>query len=364
MEKNINNAVFEDFMKKNEYKINFENKDRKNLEIGFSKDILSKIRELLKEGGGFWTAILTIPIFFSIMYIITNSLYKISMKKKFNLPTKYFNVDLTEGLYSFSFLVFILIFLYIIKYMIEKTMDDISKIGKLLYIFYLIMQFLVIMVIYIYFYSIIKSFKVESLWGEVFLEIFIIWTVFFFSNFLLENKISKGILYFSINCFIFSLIYSEDLISIIFCLLSYFSFCIFAIKDNIIDGKKYKFKTFLTILYRFIYFLYLPIYFLFSSYIIVMSEKTDYEILKIDNEKKVVITTYEDKYLIADCILNENNEIIIIDKEKYNFVNINSEQIEGIQYKKFKEQYFLSKEIKVLSKEVKEKIIKTIKIKK
>ena len=95
-----------------------------------------------------------------------------------------------------------------------------------------------------------------------------------------------------------------------------------------------------------------------------MSEKTDYEILKIDNEKKVVITTYEDKYLIADCILNENNEIIIIDKEKYNFVNINSEQIEGIQYKKFKEQYFLSKEIKVLSKEVKEKIIKTIKIKK
>ena len=26
MEKNINNAVFENFMKKNEYKINFENK--------------------------------------------------------------------------------------------------------------------------------------------------------------------------------------------------------------------------------------------------------------------------------------------------------------------------------------------------
>ena len=257
MEKNINNAVFENFMKKNEYKINFENKDRENLEIGFSKDILSKIRELLKEGGGFWTAILTIPIFFSIMYIITNSLYKISMKKKFNLPTKYFNVDLTEGLYSFSLLVFILIFLYIMKYMIEKTMDDISKIGKLLYIFYLIIQFLFIMVMYIYFYSIIKSFKIERLWGKVFLEIFIIWTVFFFSNFLLENKISKGILYFSINCLIFYLIYSEDLMSIIFWFLSYFSFQIFARKDNIIDGKKYKFKTALTILYRFIYFFHL-----------------------------------------------------------------------------------------------------------
>ncbi|MDH2315899.1 hypothetical protein QB907_09100 [Fusobacterium nucleatum] len=337
MEKNINNAVFEDFMKKNEYKINFENKDRKNLEIGFSKDILSKIRELLKEGGGFWTAILTIPIFFSIMYIITNSLYKISMKKKFNLPTKYFNVDLTEGLYSFSFLVFILIFLYIMKYMIEKTMDDISKIGKLLYIFYLIIQFLFIMVIYIYFYSIIKSFKVESLWGEVFLEIFIIWTVFFFSNFLLENKISKGILYFSINCFIFSLIYSEDLISIIFCLLSYFSFCIFAIKDNIIDGKKYKFKTFLTILYRFIYFLYLPIYFLFSSYIIVMSEKTEYEIIKINEEDKIVITTYEGKYLIADFNIFQDISTITIDTENYKLIDVVSDKIEKIQYKDFKD---------------------------
>ena len=271
------------------------------------------------------------------MYIITNSLYKIFMKKKFNLPTKYFNVDLTEGLYSFSFLVFILIFLYIMKYMIEKTMDDISKIGKLLYIFYLIIQFLFIMVIYIYFYSIIKSFKVESLWGEVFLEIFIIWTVFFFSNFLLENKISKGILYFSINCFIFSLIYSEDLISIIFCLLSYFSFCIFAIKDTIIDGKKYKFKTFLTILYRFIYFLYLPIYFLFSSYIVVMTEKTEYEIIKINEEDKIVITTYEGKYLIADFNIFQDISTITIDTENYKLIDVVSDKIEKIQYKDFKD---------------------------
>lgn len=106
------------------------------------------------------------------------------------------------------------------------------------------------------------------------------------------------------------------------------------------------------------------LHFLFMVCLLFLSEKTDYEILKIDNEKKVVITTYEDKYLIADCIINENNKIIIIDKEKYNFVNINSEHIKGIQYKKFKEQYFLSNEIKILSKEIKEKIIETIKIKK
>ena len=188
MEKNINNAVFEDFMKKNEYKINFENKDRENLEIGFSKDILSKIRELLKKGGGFWTAILTIPVFFSIMYIIINSLYKISMKKKFNFPIKYFNVDLTESLYSFSVLIFALTFLYIIKYTIEKTMDDISKKGKLIYIVYWFMQFLFIMIIFSYFYSIIKSFRIEEFWNEVFSIVFIVWTVFFFSNFLLKNK--------------------------------------------------------------------------------------------------------------------------------------------------------------------------------
>ena len=337
MEKNINNAVFEDFMKKNEYKINFENKDRENLEIGFSKDILSKIRELLKKGGGFWTAILTIPVFFSIMYIIINSLYKISMKKKFNLPTKYFNVDLTEGLYSFSLLVFILIFLYIMKYMIEKTMDDISKIGKLLYIFYLIIQFLFIMVIYIYFYSIIKSFRIEEFWNEVFSIVFIVWTVFFFSNFLLKNKVSKGMLYFSINCLILYLIYSEDLMSIIFWLLSYFSFYIFARKDNIIDGEKYKFKTFLTILYHFIYFLYLPIYFLFSSYIIVMSEKTDYEILKINEEDKVVITTYEGNYLIADFNIFQDISTITIDTENYKLIDVVSDKIEKIQYKDFKD---------------------------
>ena len=323
MKKNINNAVFEDFMKKNEYKINFKNKDRENLEIGFSKDILSKIRELLKEGGGFWTAILTIPVFFSIMYIIINSLYKISMKKKFNFPIKYFNVDLTESLYSFSVLIFALTFLYIIKYTID--------------IVYWFIQFLFIMIIFSYFYSIIKSFRIEDFWNEVFSIVFIIWTVFFFSNFLLKNKVSKGMLYFSINCLILYLIYSEDLMSIIFWLLSYFSFYIFARKDNIIYGEKYKFKTFLTILYHFIYFLYLPIYFLFSSYIIVMSEKTDYEILKINEEDKVVITTYEGNYLIADFNIFQDISTITIDTENYKLIDVVSDKIENIQYKDFKD---------------------------
>ncbi|WP_339126877.1 hypothetical protein LDJ89_01040 [Fusobacterium nucleatum] len=75
--------------------------------------------------------------------------------------------------------------------------------------------------------------------------------------------------------------------------------------------------------------------------------KTDYEIFYKDNEPKVIITIYADKYLIADCDIYQDTSIIIINTENYEFVDISSDKIENIQYKDFKYVY-INKEGKIV----------------
>lgn len=75
--------------------------------------------------------------------------------------------------------------------------------------------------------------------------------------------------------------------------------------------------------------------------------KTNYEIFYKDNKPKVIITIYTDKYLIADCDIYQDTSIIIINTENYEFVDINSDKIENIQYKDFKYVY-INKEGKIV----------------
>ena len=69
----------------------------------------------------------------------------------------------------------------------------------------------------------------------------------------------------------------------------------------------------------------------------IMTEKTEYEIIKINEEDKVVITTYEGKYLIADFNIFQDISTITIDTENYKLIDVVSDKIEKIQYKDFKD---------------------------
>lgn len=269
-----------------------------------------KILDIIKpkNAGEFWTLSLNIPIFLSIIYFVIDGYYKLIMSREFKLPGEYFKIPLSIIFYYLFLIIGIPIALIFIEIWLKET--------KLFLLMKIVLKVLISIIMLLVLYT------------NLYFKIIII----------LEENFCFSILL---------MLYGISIIITIF-------FYIFL--GTILKIKKEK-----------LYIVYLSswvLHFLFMVCLLFLSEKTDYEILKIDNEKKVVITTYEDKYLIADCIINENNKIIIIDKEKYNFVNINSEHIKGIQYKKFKEQYFLSNEIKILSKEIKEKIIETIKIKK
>ena len=84
---------------------------------------------------------------------------------------------------------------------------------------------------------------------------------------------------------------------------------------------------------NFIYLFYFFIYIITITYYLIMIIGNSYEILKIGGKDKVVITIYEGKYLIMNCDI-KNKELKIY-KDNYNFIEINSEKIEKIQYIKF-----------------------------
>ena len=269
-----------------------------------------KILDIIKpkNAGEFWTLSLNIPIFLSIIYFVIDGYYKLIMSREFKLPGEYFKIPLSIIFYYLFLIIGIPIALIFIEIWLKET--------KLFLLMKIVLKVLISIIMLLVLYT------------NLYFKIIII----------LEENFCFSILL---------MLYGISIIITIF-------FYIFL--GTILKIKKEK-----------LYIVYLSswvLHFLFMVCLLFLSEKTDYEILKIDNEKKVVITTYEDNYLIAECIINEYINIILIDKEKYNFVNFNSEHIKGIQYKKFKEQYFLSNEIKILSKEIKEKIIETIKIKK
>lgn len=66
-----------------------------------------------------------------------------------------------------------------------------------------------------------------------------------------------------------------------------------------------------------------------------LSPKTEYEIFYKDNKPKVIIATYEDKYLITECKIDYKNSKLIINTEDYEFIDIN--EAKKISYINFNE---------------------------
>lgn len=333
--KNYNNFSYHQYQeiekKENEKIEDFQSSFISN-EIG--KEIFNKLLRLIKKEV-FWVAI---PIIFSIFYFTLNIKYKYSMKKKFNLPMEYFKLDLTETISYFFLSVIFMTLLISFMYILKKLTNDIritNDIRKEIVkdIIYMVLQFILIIVGI--FYMSLQLFIVEKFVLEKILIFFIIWTIFFISNFLSENELKKGILHFSINCFLFSWIwygYSEY-ISFIFLGLFLIFFIIFFTNNM----WRPKIKSYFIFLYSGIYLLYIPFHLVFVIYIasFVMTERIEYEIFYKDRKPKVIIATYEDKYLITECKIDYKNSKLIINTEDYEFIDIN--ETKKISYINFNE---------------------------
>ena len=330
--KNYNNFSYHQYQeieKKENEKIEDFQSDFTSNEIG--KDIFNKLLRLIKKEV-FWVAI---PLIFSIIYFILNISYKFSMRNKFNLPMEYFKVDLIETLiYLFLSIIFMFFFLLFL-YMLKKTINEIFSKEIIKDIIYIILQFIFIIVIIGIFSILLQSFMVESSMIEKVLEIFVIWTIFFISNFFSEDVLEKGILYFSINCFLFSWTFYQysQYISFIFLGLFFIFFIIFFTNDM----WQVDIELYFIFFYVVIYLLYVLFYFIFIIYIasFVMTERIKYEIFYKDKKTKVIITAYEGKYLITDCRIDYKNNKLIINTEDYEFIDIN--EAKKISYISFNE---------------------------
>lgn len=369
--KNYNNFSYCGYSKKEEKNITetlFQNSFMAKEEKSLGDKIVGVIRKEV-----FWGAI---PIIFSIFYFALNIKYKISMKNKFNLPIEYFKVDLSETLYYlFFFIILPILFSYFLYYILVKELED--NIIKF------IIQLIFLIIIPFYFYSIISSFSIEKLITKNFLEFFVIYTIFFICHFL-SNDISTGIVFFSIDCSLLVIVYSNSR-HIIFIVLSiYLIFIFIFFKYNFllndmfsigilffsIDSllfsyifylnSKYMSLIFLILFFIlfsvfflkemceieneffflldvFIYLFYIIFYLLFTVYTSssILTEGTEYEIFYKDRKPKVIITTYEGKYLIADCKIDYKNNKLIINTEDYDFIDIN--EAKKISYIDFNE---------------------------
>lgn len=324
--KNYNNYhKYQEGEKKENEKIEDFQNDFTSNEIG--KDIFNKLLRLIKKEV-FWAAV---PLIFSTIYFILNISYKFSMKNKFNLPMEYFKVDLIETLiYLFLSIIFMGILLLLL-YMLKKVINDIFNKDIIKDIIYILLQFIFINIIIGVLFILLQSFMVERFMIEEISIIFVVWIIFFISNFLSENILEKGILYFSINCFLFSWIFYQysQYISFIFLGLFFMFFLIFFTNNM----WQVDIQLFFIFSYAIIYLFYIPFYLIFIIYIasFVMTERTEYEIFYKDRESKIIITTYGDKYLIMDCDYDKKqNQITTIYTKNYEFIDIN--QAKEINY--------------------------------
>lgn len=92
-------------------------------------------------------------------------------------------------------------------------------------------------------------------------------------------------------------------------------------------------KNILEKIKKVVYLFYIFFYIILIGYNLVIIFSNKYEILKIDDKDKAVITIYEEKYLIMNCDIK--NKELKIHKNNYNFIEINSDKIKNIEYIKY-----------------------------
>ena len=242
-------------------------------QIKSNKSLDEQIKDLFKNEI-FWIAL---PILFSILYFFMNGYYKIFMGRNYTLPSDYFSIPLSEVFYYLFLLFGIPITLIIIGIFLKKMNTILEKILSF------IIKISILIIIFLFWYI------------DIYLKIEVI---------LKENY------YFLILLILYIIFTIGTVIFYIFC-------------SN--NTKKYSI----------VYFINWVLHFLVIIYLLFLVEKNEYEIFYKDSNPKVVITTYENKYLIMDCDIDDVKKELTIYTKKYEFIDIDeAKKISYINFNK------------------------------
>ena len=326
-------------LKKN-LKISFQIKEKQENNNQTSKENIIKP----KSASEFWTLTLNLPIMFSIVYFIVDTIYKYKMKEKFYLPSEYFSIDFKNTVFYMIFSIIVLPLLFWVWFKDNKDNKDNNMNKKLISMICIIL----------FFFIINKLLKLEIFILYVLFYLLVLFSTFFFFIMYLEKRLIKIIILFFLLFLLIKMPYflfflkecytkiknipNEIFYGVIILIIIINLISIIFVNKNIRKKENTKNLIFLFFIYYYIVIL------LFSGYLMpeIMTEKNNYEILyQNGKEVRVVIATYEDKYLIADGIIediedkNNNKKILNINTDNYKFIKI--EEAENIQYRKFDE---------------------------
>lgn len=294
----------------------YEIQKNQSLKKNVLKNTVDWLKKLLKIEL-FW---IIIPIVSSMMYFIINGYYQIESAERFYLPGEYFNVPLSKVfLYLFLFLG-IPILLLVMKMLFEKAevnfeSSSIKNIQISLKIMIILgIEYMLFILFYIKVLSEIETFYENSSLFFLF-EIFF-WAIHFF-------------LIFSLLCKKIRLSYLNLLWSILFiCILKDMSVgLIFSITTIILVEISLEKEDMIIIIIIVDCIMHVILF----LYLIFGVPPKDYEIFYKDNKPKVIITTYEGKYLIMDCDYDKDKvEITNIYRKNYEFIEMT--EAKGLQY--------------------------------
>lgn len=272
---------------------------------GIKKSLSDQIKDLFKNEI-FWIAL---PIIFSIIYFAIDGYYKIFMGRNYNLPSEYFSIPLSEVFYYLLLFFVIPIFLLCMKVLFKPLELQILGIINII---------MLEIIIFIFIYKEIL-YKIEEFLENnnifIIFETIYIALIFFSVSYIFSKKIKVyffnllwGIFfYFTLNNCYINLTFSITIIILILLSLKFEK-----IQEIIIS---------ITAVLHFMVLLFL----------IFCVEKNEYEIFYKDRKPKVIIATYEDKYLIMDCDYDkEQNQITTIYTKNYQLIDIN--QAKEINY--------------------------------
>ena len=279
-------------------------------EIKINKSLDEQIKDLFKNEI-FWIAL---PIIFSIIYFAIDGYYKIFMGRNYNLPSEYFSIPLSEVFYYLFLLFVIPIFLLCMKVLFKPLELQILGIINIIILEIIIFIFIYKKILY----KIEKNLENNNIFN-IFETIYI------------------ALIFFSVSC-----IFSKKIKVYFFNLLLWVIFFYFTLNNCYIN------ITFsITIIILILLFLKFEkiqeiiisitavLYFIVLLFLIFCVGKNEYEIFYKDSNPKVVITTYENKYLIMDCDIDDVKKELTIYTKKYEFIDI--DEAKKISYINFNE---------------------------
>ena len=336
--KRTEKSWYEKILKKNSGETDFQeiikidyNKNKSVQNEDSLQNNLDKIMSFFKEKLGNSNFLGVISTLFGIVFFIVNQIYKLTISKKYILPSDYFNIDI--GNTVFYLIGSIILIPFFISLLVK------SKWRRTNILIYIILVFIVTFIFI----------KTEKLFLCITLYIVALYGAFYVFNIFFKRKIIK-IIIFIIS--LFSMIYSLLIIDMNLEILKnldilnkilkqipielFLSIIIPIILVSLysafyeIEFDKEEIKEKVSNHFFILYYILLLVFSLYFIPIIIL-RKTNYEIFYKNNEPKVIITTYEGKYLIMDCDYDKDKvEITNIYRKNYEFIEMT--KAKGLQY--------------------------------